>query len=82
MRKGYKEPSRSTKLRVNIENVLNEAESYSNMKRVDVCKLMNLCPSTLWARLKTPEKFTLGELRVIAMLSGKNFSEFLSELVK
>ena len=82
MRKGYKEPSRTVKLRVNIENAINEAEKYSNMTRDDICKSMNFCNSTLWSRLKDPDKFTLGELRVIAMLSGRKYPEFLSEIVK
>ena len=82
MKKGYKEPTRTAKLRVNIENALNEAETYSNMSRADVCKTMNLSSTTLWSRLKTPDRFTLGELRVIATLSGKKYSDFLSELVR
>ena len=82
MRKGYKEPTRTVRLRVNIENALNEAETFSNMSRDDICKSMKVCNSTLWSRLKDPEKFTLGELRGIAVLSGKKYSDFLSEIVK
>ena len=81
MAKGYKEPSRVVRLRVNIKNALYEAETYSNMTRDEICKAMKICPTTLWARLKEPDQFTLSELRVVAMLSGRPFSQFLSDIV-
>ena len=80
--KSYKPPNRVLKLQTNLENAINEAKKYSGMERSEVCKSMKMCNATLWSRLQTPDNFTLGELRVIAMLSGKDFSEFLSELVK
>ncbi len=80
--KYYKPPSRTLKLQTKIENALNEAENYSGMSRPELLHAMKTSPSTLWRRIQSPEEFTLKELRTIALLSGRSFPEFLSELVQ
>lgn len=81
-RKGYKAPTREKKLRVQIENAINEARKYSDMNDAELCAALGMCRTTLWTRLKDPDKFTLGELRVLAMLSGCEYSAFLEKIVK
>ena len=80
--KGYRAPSRTVKLQTRLENALHEAETYSCMSRPELCKALKISPTTLWRKLQTPDDFTLQDLRMLAMLSGKGFSEFLVELVK
>lgn len=80
--KGYKPPSRTQKLRVNLENAINEAKSYSGMSNEEICSALKMCRTTLWSHLREPDTFNLAHLRMIAMLSGKEFSQFLSDLVK
>ena len=80
--KGYKQPTRTTKLRVELEHKINEAKTYSDMNERELCLSLGMSASTLWARLRNPDNFTLGELRILAMLSGYDYSTFLSEIVK
>ena len=80
--KGFKAPNRTQRLRVNLQNAINEAKTYSDMNEQEFCNALHMCRSTLWSYLKEPERFNLSHLRMIAMLSGQDFSEFLAELVK
>lgn len=80
--KSYKAPNRTLRLRTNLQNAIHEAKAYSGMSEEELCRALNMCRTTLWSYLKEPEKFNLSHLRMIAMLSGKEFSVFLSELVK
>jgi len=61
---------------------MNEAENYSGMSRSELLHEMKISSSTLWRRLQAPEDFTLRDLRTLALLSGKSFPDFLSELVQ
>lgn len=80
--KGYKPPTRATKLRVELEHAVNEAKTYSDMNDRELCLSLGISEATLWRRFRSPDEFTLGELRVLAMLGGHDFSTFLSEIVK
>ena len=80
--KTYKAPTRQQKLRVQIENAIHAAMSYSGMNQSELCDALGMCRSTLFARVRNPDTFSLGELRTIAMLSGNDYSTFLSELVR
>ena len=80
--KSYKAPSRTLRLRTNLQNAMHEAKVFSGMSEDELCRALNMCRTTLWAYLKEPDKFNLFHLRVIARLSGKDFSVFLSDLVK
>lgn len=81
-KKGYKQPTRIVRLRVNIENAIHEAETYSNCSREELCKALDMSRSTLWSRLKNPDSFTLSELRILSLLSGREYADFLSDIVK
>ena len=80
--KGYKVPTRIQKLRVELEHALNEARTYSDMNDRELCLSLGISEATLWRRLRNPDEFTLGELRVIAMLGGHEYSDFLARVVR
>ncbi len=80
--KGFRNPDRWQRVGINIEKALVEAEKSSGMTRADICKKLDISKTTLWARLRKPDKFTLGELRAIATLANKSYPELLSEIVK
>lgn len=80
--KTYKTPSRTAKLRVELEHAINQAMTYSGMNEQELCLSLGLSQTTLWRRIRNPEDCTLRELRVLAMLGGHEYSAFLSELVK
>ena len=46
-----------------------------NLKRYDVCDLLNCTMPTLKSRLQNPESFTIGEI-IILQNSDFNFNEF------
>lgn len=46
-----------------------------NLKRYDVCELLNCTMPTLKSRLQNPESFTIGEI-IILQNSDFNFNEF------
>lgn len=46
-----------------------------NLKRYDVCHLLNCTMPTLKSRLQNPESFTIGEI-IILQNSDFNFNEF------
>ncbi len=80
--KGYKTPTRTSKLRVELEHAINEAKTYSDMNNRELCLSLGISEATLGRRLRAPDQFTLGELRVLAMLGGRDYSAFLAEIVK
>lgn len=80
--KGYKMPSREKKLRGEIEAAIDKARIYCDMNEQEICLSLGISRGTLWSRLQNPDNFTLGELRTLAMLNGKEYSVFLSEIVK
>ena len=80
--KGYKAPTRTQKLRVELQHAINEAKTYSAMNDREFCMSLGISSATLGRRLSNPDEFTLRELRVIAMLGGHEYSDFLARLVR
>ena len=78
--KSYKPPSRILKLKTNIENAVNEGMAYSGMSRAEFYEYMDFCSATYWHKINDPDKFTLQDLRKIAVLSGTPLPEFLSRI--
>ena len=78
--KCYRAPSRTLNLKVNLENAINEAKRYSNLTHEEMCKALSMSRSTLWSRLNDPWQFSLEELSVIALHSGKDLPVLLSEI--
>ncbi len=82
LKKRYKSPTRAEKMCSQIEHAVSDAKKYSNMKERELVLALGMSEATFWRRLRNPDSFTLGELRIIALLSGRDFSTFLSEIVK
>lgn len=82
LKKRYKPPTRVEKMRSQIEHAIRDAKQYSNMKDRELALALGMSETTLWRRMRNPDEFSLQELRRIALLSGRDFSMFLSEIVK
>ena len=82
LKKRYKPPTRAEKMRSQIEHAIRDAKRYSNMKDHELALALGMSETTLWRRLQNPDEFSLWELRRIALLSGRDFSTFLAEVVK
>lgn len=82
LKKRYKPPTRAEKMRSQIEYAIRDAKRYSNMKEHELALALGISETTLWRRIRNPDEFSLQELRRIALLSGRDFSTFLSEIVK
>ena len=82
LKKRYKPPTRAEKMRSHIEHAIIDAKRHSNMKERELALALGMSETTLWRRIRNPDEFSLYELRRIALLSGRDFPTFLSEIVK
>ena len=80
--KGFKSPSRTEKMRCELEDAINKARTYCEMNEQEICLSLGMSKGTLFNRLKNPDSFTLGELRILAMLNGKDYASFLAKIVQ